>query len=123
MHQISRFIIVGILNTAVGYAFYSFFIYVGMNYLFAVLCSMLLGILFNFKTTGTLVFNNRNNVPFLRFVLVYTVIFFCNILFIRGMQLFTINLYIAGFFPIIPSAIISFLLNKWFVFRDVYEIN
>ena len=56
-----RFLLVGALNTAFGLGLYCFFVYIGLSYKIAVLLSTVLGVLFNFKTIGSLVFKNKNN--------------------------------------------------------------
>ena len=56
-----QFVLVGILNTAFGYGCFALFIYLGLHYTIAVLLGTCLGILFNFKTLGHLVFKNKQN--------------------------------------------------------------
>lgn len=121
--QVIRFIVVSGLNTFFGYSLYAFFIFMGMGYPLALLFATLLGVLFNFKTTGKFVFNNTNNQAFFKFVLVYGFIYFFQTVVIRLMQFEISNLYIAGFLTMIPAAMIAFILNKLIVFRKVYETN
>lgn len=116
--QIINFILVGIFNTIVGYAFYAFFIYLGFNYIYAIFFATVLGVLFNFKTIGGFVFKTHNNLLIEKFILVYVIVFIVNILVIKVLKLYNFDDYIAGFFAIIPCAIISFVLNKYFVFKD-----
>lgn len=117
------FILVGILNTLVGYAMYAFFIFVGLHYAMAVLLATGLGVLFNFKTTGKIVFNNNDNKLFFKFVLGYVFLYFLNIALIRWLQLLSGDLYLVGLIAVVPLAMMAFLLNKYFVFGKVYEIN
>ena len=95
----------------------------GLPYPVALLLATCIGVLFNFKTTGTIVFANANNDYFLKFVIVYGFIYLFNMTFIKFMELFTSNLYLAGFVAMIPAAILGFILNKYIVFRERYEIN
>ena len=48
---------------------------------------------------------------------VYFIVFIVNISLIKVFKFFDINDYFAGFFAIIPVAILSFLLNKFFVYK------
>lgn len=121
--QIITFVLVGILNTLVGYSLYAFFIFMHLPYQLAVLFATIIGVLFNFKSIGKLVFRHNGNQFFLKFLSVYTFLYFLNIELIRLIQLYVNNLYVDGFLAVIPLAIISFILNKCFVFRNVYEIN
>lgn len=113
----ARYIMVGLLNTAVGYALYAAFIFFGLHYSLAVLFSTILGVLFNFKTIGTIVFKNKSNQLLLRFISVYTVTYLINIMGLRVFSFFRFDMYLAGAIILVPLAIISFVLHKTFVFR------
>ena len=113
-----KFLIVGIVNTIFGYSLFALLIFMGVHYSVAVLIGTVIGILFNFKTTGNIVFENKDNKLIFHFIAVYTIIYFINIgglWFLQevGMK----NMYIAGAIMIVPSAAISFYLNKVFVFK------
>jgi len=113
-----KFILVGILNTVVGYLLFVFFIFLGLHYSQAVLLATIFGVLFNFKSTGKLVFGNNDNGLIYRFVLVYMVLYLLNI---TGLWIFEkngfMNMYISGFILIIPLAVASFILNRKYVFK------
>lgn len=116
--QIIKFLLVGILNTVFGYGLFSLFIYLGLYYPLAVLLSTILGVLFNFKTIGKLVFGSSDNGLIFRFILVYVITYLLNIFFLwLFKRLGFENMYINGFVLVVPLAIISFILNKFFVFR------
>jgi len=115
--QILNFISVGIINTLVGYGLYAVFIFLGLHYTTAVLFATVLGVLFNFKTIGKFVFHKNDNRLIFKFVGVYAVVFCVNIIVIKVLLWYGMDEYIAGFCAIIPSAVVSFVLNKWFVYR------
>jgi len=115
--QVFIFILVGIINTLFGYSCYALFLFLGMTYPLALLCSTILGVLFNFKTTGKFVFKNSDNLLFFKFVSVYIALYFFNMSLISLFRLFSPNLYLAGFIAIFPSAVLGFLLNKTLVFK------
>ena len=80
--------------------------------------STILGVLFNFKTMGKLVFGRSDNGLIFRFMLVYIITYFLNIFFLWLFKWLGFdNMYISGFVLLIPLAAVSFLLNKFFVFR------
>ena len=117
-HQLLSFLLVGVLNTIVGYSLFVLFIYLGLYYPLAVLFSTILGVLFNFKTIGRLVFASSDNSLIFRFALVYVITYFLNIFFLWLFKWLGFdNMYINGFVLLIPLAAVSFLLNKFFVFR------
>lgn len=121
--QVIRFAFVGLLNTLFGYSLYALLIFLKLPYAFAVLISTVIGVIFNFKTTGKLVFNNTHNHLFFKFLGVYGIVYLLNILLIKGSQLITPNLYFAGLIAVFPCAITAFLLNKNFVFRNIHETH
>ena len=113
-----RFILVGILNTAFGYSLFALFIFLNIHYSLAVFLSTVLGVLFNFKTIGKLVFDSHDNSLIFRFIAVYVLLYLINIsclwfFKISGFE----NMYINGFVLLVPLALISFVLNRKYVFK------
>ena len=112
-----RFLLVGALNTAFGLGLYCFFVYIGLSYKIAVLLSTVLGVLFNFKTIGSLVFKNKNNHLILRFIVSYIIVYTINIGIIKVfLYISWINEYWAGILATPIMGLISFVLQKKFVF-------
>lgn len=121
--QLISFLLVGCLNTFFGYATFAFFLYLGVSYPFALLIATFFGIFFNFKTIGSFVFRDDNFKRLYRFICVYTFTCILNITLINFLVTVIANTYIAGFCVLAPMAIITFLLNKFFVFGVMHEIN
>lgn len=116
--KFARYILVGILNTAFGYSLFALFIYLGIHYALAVLLSTVIGVIFNFKTIGLLVFKSKDNSLIYRFVAVYVFTYCLNVAFLRIFKKYDINMYLAGLLLLIPIALISFLLHNSIVFRE-----
>ena len=117
--QFRRYLLVGVLNTVFGYSIFAFFIYCGLHYVVAGFLSTCLAVIFNFKTTGTMVFRQANNALFLRFITVYTILFFVNICLLKLGTYFIMNIYLNGAIVILLMAIAAYLLNKRFVFQRI----
>lgn len=116
--QFITFLFVGVLNTAVGYGLYVFFVWLGFNYIGAPFCSTVLGVLFNFKTIGGIVFKSHDNCLIFKFFGVYAIVYVCNVLGLKALELGGIeNLYIAGAILVLPLAFLGFILNKKWVFN------
>lgn len=114
-----RFIFVGGLNTAFGLSVYCLLIWIGLSYIWATLISQVLGVLFNFITTGSLVFENSDRRLIYKFIFSYIITYFINIGINRALQItFGVNEYISGIVAIILSAIVSFFILKQFVYND-----
>ena len=116
-----KFILVGILNTAFGYGAFALLMYTGLHYSAAVVLSTIAGILFNFKTTGVLVFKNKDNSLIFKFIAVYTLVCITGIIILRLAQIAHINLYFAGLVSTGICAVTAFLLNKNWVFKKHHE--
>lgn len=112
-----RFVIVGAFNTGFSYTIYAVFIFFGANYAFANFVALALGILVGFHTTGRLVFENTDNKRFYRFVLVWGVIYLITTLTIGRLIFIGFNEYEAGLIALPLSVILSYLFQKYFVFR------
>jgi putative flippase GtrA len=105
------------------------------------LFSNILGILFNYKTTGYIVFQNKSNRLLLHFFLVYGVVYLFNLLELylldkSNLYEFILSLPLLDFLDnlplnpdkigdamgqaitLLPNAILSFILNKVFVFKQ-----
>ncbi|WP_170848501.1 GtrA family protein [Devosia sp. YR412] len=113
-----RFILVGILNSAFGYAVYSACIYLGLGYFGASTTAMLLGIMFNYRTIGTLVFK-RQAAPFWRFAVSYLLVLGFTVLLLEASGRLGIDPYLAGLLAAVPSAGVSYFLQRQFVFTKL----
>lgn len=114
--QFAKFILVGILNTLVGFSLYAIFLAVGTNFKVALLLSTCFGIIFNFFSTGRLVFVETNSSLILNFVLVYAFSYWLNIACINLFLQFGINKYGAFLISAPILSLTSFFLMKLFVF-------
>ena len=76
----------------------------------------MLGVLFNFKSMGGLVFRSKGNRNLPRFLAVYAVIYLVNLLALGVMLHFGIPEWLGGLILLLPSAILSYVLNRQFVF-------
>ena len=118
-----RFLLVGIINTIFGYAVFAFFTHLGLHYSIAIIFSTLAGVLFNFKTIGVLVFKSSDNKLIFRFLLVYLVIYFINLLGLKLLGYYTSNHYIGQAILAPLLALTSYILNKKFVFTDIINLK
>ena len=115
-----RFLVIGVLNTLFGYALYAFLVFIGINYVWARVLAIIIGIIFNFFTTGRIVFNNKDNWLIIRFVLVYAVTMSLDVLVLKRLVgNMNLNEYLAGAIITIPIAMLSFLLNSIFTFQTI----
>jgi putative flippase GtrA len=115
--QFVKFLAVGALNTAFGYGIYAMLIWFGLRPFLAVGLGTVLGVLFNFQSTGWLIFGNARPALFWRFVLVYVFNYFVNIAALSlTMSQLGLNAYLAGAVMLLPMALLTFILQRKFVF-------
>jgi putative flippase GtrA len=115
--QFVKFLLIGALNTLFGYSLFVFLIYIGLHYMIAAFIGTILCILFNFKTTGKLVFDSHDNRLLWKFFGVYVLMYLLNIIGLYFLDILIKNIYISGAVLILPMALVGFVLNKRFVFR------
>ncbi len=118
-HQFARFVLVGIINSIFGYGCFTLLLYVGLHYSIALLLATVVGVLFNFKSLGFLVFGSRNNSLIFRFISCYIAVYAVNVLGVKILLYMGVSAYLSGAILIIPMALIAFILNTRFVFSHV----
>ncbi|MBR6333674.1 MAG: GtrA family protein [Bacteroidales bacterium] len=121
--QFIRFLFTAALNTAVGWCIFATLRYLfglinGIDALFwANFFGTIISVLFNFRTYGALVFRNKDFRLIFRFVLVYSVTFFCNYFLIRLFKdRWDINNYVAAAIVAVPIGFLNYFLNKFFTY-------
>lgn len=112
-----KFLFVGALNTLFSYTLYAIFVTIGLVANVALFFQYILGVLWNFKTTGSIVFKNNNNRLLFKFVISYVFTFILNSIFLKLLT-FVLNDYISQAILVLPMAIISFLIFKFWVFKN-----
>ncbi len=116
-HRFSRFILVGGLNTAVGYTLFLIALEIMPTTFTAIVVANILAILFNFMTTGSLVFGARDLRLLPQFFGVYGVVFVYNSIGVTLLEGMGIRPWQGGLVLLPIAVVISYLLNRRFVFR------
>lgn len=118
-----RFILVGVLNTAVGYLLFAIFILAGAPKLWAVIGATAIGALFNFRSIGHLVFARSELHLLPRFLGVYAGQCAVNALALELLAR-------VGFTPLVGQAILVpflaagvYFAMQAFVFRELRPAN
>lgn len=114
-----RFLFVGAINTVFGYLMYAIFISTPLPQWAALFCAYVCGVLWNFKTTGTLVFKNGDNKLIFKFIGTYVFTYFVNLFCLKTLLHFGLNKYLAQFILVFPIAVLSFILFRMFVFKEL----
>lgn len=116
-HQLLRFLAVGALNTLFGYVMFSLLVLAGVVPGLALFVGTLVGLLFNYFTTGRLVFAARGLGRLPWFVAVYGLTFLVNLWSLRALIATGLSPLLAQAIVLPPVILLTFLLNKLLVFR------
>lgn len=109
---------VGMINTLFGYAVFFLFEFLTRSDEISLLFANLLGVLFNFNTIGRLVFKNGNIQRIFKFIGVYLLIYAINLASLKIFNRCGLASIYGEAFIVIPVVLLSFVLNKWFVFNQ-----
>ena len=115
-HQPLRFLVVGGINTVVGYMLYAIGVIAGLAPEIALIIATSIGVIFNYLTTGALVFNYRSIDRLLPFVLVYGVVYVLNVVALRLLIGVGVGPLVAQALLVPVAATLSFLSFRKFIF-------
>ena len=114
-----KYLFVGFMNTVFSYMVYAICVTILSRPTLSLAISYVIGILFNFQTTGRIVFKDKNNTLIFKFFLSYLTTFFINRYFLDTLvSTFHVDKYLSQAVLVFPIAMISFLLLKHFVFVE-----
>ncbi len=114
-----KFLFVGAVNTLFGYSMYALFVTFGFNPSNALLISYILGVFWYFKTTGSIVFKNKDNKLIFKFFISYVFTYYVNNYSLNFLiDNLHMNKYLAEAIVVPPVAVLSFIIFKTFIFKD-----
>lgn len=118
MHRLIKFGLVGILNTAFGYLLFATLVWLTDGPKLSLLVATVVGVLFNFMTTGRLVFYSRGFKMLLPFVLAYGVVYLVNACALDSLIWLGIRAELAQLFCLPFVAFLAYFINARFVFEE-----
>jgi len=116
--QFVRFVLVGGANTGFNILVYWAFLWIGLAVPLASLASLVVGILINFTTQSRFVFDNRNPWKLLPYFVVWAILYAFNLGLIWLLMRFGLDAYVAGLLSTPVTVLLSYFLQKSFVFRS-----
>jgi putative flippase GtrA len=119
LKRIARFLAVGILNTAFGYLVFTAAVLGGLTAQMSLLIATLLGVVFNFFSSGRLVFAHHGGVSAAgRFLVVYAITYALNAwLLALLLARFGFSSLLAQLCCIGPVVALNYVLMRAYVFR------
>jgi putative flippase GtrA len=122
-HQFVKYAIAGVVNTIFSYCVYALLIFIGLHFSLATFLQMVAAIIFNFYTFGKFVFKNSDKKLMMQFIPVSIVLYFVYTGGIKLLKINGFNDYISGAIMLAPTAVLSFVLNKYLVYENKWIKN
>ena len=114
--QFIKFIFIGGINTLFGFSIYVFFIWYGLNYSIALAISIFFGVIFNYFSTGRVVFNHSKFDRIFAYLSSYLFVYIVNISLISMLLLSGLNEIEAGFIALFALSLVMYFLIKKYVY-------
>jgi putative flippase GtrA len=114
-----RFIAIGIVNTIFGYAVFTGLFLLSGNHRLSIVCATIIGIIFNFFTTGRIVFKNVDNRLIPRFVGGYAISLATNLVLLEILVRLGVGALVAQVICLPPVVVLTYFVNARLVFRNV----
>lgn len=114
---LAKFVVVGGINTAFAYLVYAAFVLAGAFPWLANLLALVLGILFSFMSLGKFVFGKTDIRSFIRFVASWVAVYIVQTCVIYLLMHLGLTAIVAGLVVLPVTAVISFLIQRFIVFR------
>jgi putative flippase GtrA len=115
--QFMRFLAVGAANTGFSILVYWAMLWAGLAVPLASLASLVVGILISFTTQSRFVFDNRDPWKLLPYFIVWSTLYAFNLGLIWLLMRCGLDAYAAGFLSTPATVVLSYFLQKTFVFR------
>jgi putative flippase GtrA len=120
LHLLARYVVVGLVNSLVSLAAFLVLLWTGLHYALATLASGTLGVVLGFRFHGRWVFKDKGHGRFIHFLLIFSLMYGLSV----GVQTVArnrMNGYAAGVLASGLTVPISFLLNRFFVYRGAAQ--
>ncbi len=114
--RLARFLLVGGLNTLFGYALFTAFYLTSHARQPSLIAATVVGAVFNFFTTGNLVFGNRGYRALVPFVLGYGVVLLANMALLEGLARAGVPTLLAQAISLPFMVLLSYAVNRYMVF-------
>ena len=112
-----RFLMTGVVNTLFGYMIFFILYYLIQEKYMAVTIALIISILFNYQTISNYVFTDANEKKIITFIAVYLFTYILDLVHLWiTVDIYHMNVYWASLLTLFYLPLISFYLNKRFVY-------
>ena len=117
LRTVMLFALIGFLNTAFAYLVYAASLYVGLPYPVAIILSMAASILVGFVGQGRLVFRNSDPSRIVRYVVMWGLLLLVHTAIVNRSVAYGFTTYVGGLLAILPVVSLSYVIQKYYVFK------
>jgi putative flippase GtrA len=115
-NRVLRFVVVGVFNTGFGYAVFVALYLLTHQRQWSLVAATVIGMVFNFFTTGRIVFANRGLRTLPLFVLGYGLVLAANLLLLEGLVRVGASPILAQALSLPLVVVLSYAVNRYLVF-------
>jgi putative flippase GtrA len=119
--RLARFLLVGVFNTIFGYGVFVALLRGGLTPARALAAATVIGVVFNFFTTGRVVFLNSDPARLWRFASAYGIVFVVNAVLLDVATRLGLDAALAQALLVAPCVALSYFLNRTLVFDVARE--
>jgi putative flippase GtrA len=123
INRLIRFYIAGGINTLLSYCIFAALIYFGFVYWLAVVICYAIGLVINYKTIKMIAFNDSSKQSLRHFFFIFCITCLVNIASLKILIGLGVNTYLAPWIVVIPISLLSYFLNKKYVFNVKSKIK
>lgn len=116
-----RFVLVGVLNTVVGYGCYFVLLYLQVNYIISLAISHIVGVTNSFFWNKYWTFKSKGNIKheLVKFISVYVITFFLNLgILVIFVEYVKVDKRVAQVYALFIVTIISYIGHKFWSFKS-----
>lgn len=113
---LTRFLFIGVINTAFSYSIYCALIAMGNAFPIAGIVALALGVVWSFTTNGKLVFQQKLQGRFLKYLATWGVVYIIYVLTIWVAIGLGLDVYLGGALATLMTIPVAYLLQHFFVF-------
>jgi putative flippase GtrA len=114
-----RFIAIGIINTIFGYAVFTGLYLTSGDHRLSIVGATVVGVIFNFFTTGRIVFRSFDNQLIFRFMFGYAISLGSNVMLLEVLVRLGVGALVAQLICLPPIVLLTYFVNARLVFRSL----
>ena len=114
--QIIKFLLIGTINTVLGYCVFALLVWLGFHFSVANLMGLIFGVFVGYLGNAKLVFDNLTKIGLIKYLFLWVFLYVLHTGIIAVFVYNGVNVYLSGIFALFLIVPVSYLLQKNYVF-------